>query len=244
MKTPMYKLVRPDGTDFFSGTVNYAENVGKIIRVKDCDPPEKCWVGKGIYASTNPIDSFKFDAKIPCRAFRVEGIGLLYEDDDEYRFKALRVKEEITDLNSLLRFNYTEAVSPLNPLLLPPTPDIGLREQTLLLRWGAVCSSAWGPVRAVRSAAYAAVRDSVWNSIWYSVWPVCSVHTADWGLVKVSVRAAMWAYTGSLFPTRGTYPFQPAVDLWRQGIVPSFDGNTWRLHNGRDAKVVFEWEMR
>jgi len=30
------------------------------------------------------------------------------------------------------------------------------------------------------------------------------------------------------------------IDLHRKGFVPSFDGTTWRLHAGKDAKIVFE----
>ena len=35
------------------------------------------------------------------------------------------------------------------------------------------------------------------------------------------------------------YPFQPAVDLWNLGLVPSFDGTTWRLYGGPKADVLF-----
>jgi hypothetical protein len=38
----------------------------------------------------------------------------------------------------------------------------------------------------------------------------------------------------------GIYPYQSVVDLWKRGFVPSFDGTTWRLHQGKDMKVVYE----
>jgi len=38
----------------------------------------------------------------------------------------------------------------------------------------------------------------------------------------------------------GVYPFQPAVDLWNRGFVPSFDGKLWRLHAGRQAQEVWK----
>jgi len=38
----------------------------------------------------------------------------------------------------------------------------------------------------------------------------------------------------------GINPFQPCIDLWERGLVPSFDGKTWRLHSGSEAKVVYE----
>lgn len=59
---------------------------------------------------------------------------------------------------------------------------------------------------------------------------------------------SVWAYTGSFFKIpvwkyvkhpKGKYPFQPLVTLWNQGLVPSFDGTTWRLHGGPKAAVLF-----
>ena len=64
--------------------------------------------------------------------------------------------------------------------------------------------------------------------------------------------ASVWAYSGTFFiiprsdwkyteniPGEG-YPFQPAVTLWEMGLVPSFDGRTWRLHGGPDGRVLWE----
>ena len=68
----------------------------------------------------------------------------------------------------------------------------------------------------------------------------------------VSVWDSVWAYIGSFFslPRSGwkytqniktkKYPFQPAVDFWEQGIIPSYDGKTWRLHGGADANILWE----
>jgi len=58
------------------------------------------------------------------------------------------------------------------------------------------------------------------------------------------------AYIGSLFPgistwkyiqhEPGVYPFQPAADLWRMGLVPIYDGKIWRLLAGTKAEIVWE----
>ena len=60
----------------------------------------------------------------------------------------------------------------------------------------------------------------------------------------------MFGYISSLFPNienwkyithkKGVNPFQSGIDLWKAGLVPSYDGMTWRLHSGTDAKVVYE----
>ena len=68
--------------------------------------------------------------------------------------------------------------------------------------------------------------------------------------VRDSVGDSVWAYTSSFFALEtwkyidhepGKNPYQPLIDLWNRGFVPSFDGKTWRLHQGEGAKVVYEW---
>lgn len=75
-----------------------------------------------------------------------------------------------------------------------------------------------------------------WDSVWDSVWD--------------SARASVYAYISSLFPNikkwkyikhkEGVNPFQSGIDLWHMGLVPSFDGNVWRLHKGKNAEVILE----
>ena len=123
---------------------------------------------------------------------------------------------------------------------------------------------------SVGSSVRDSVRDSVRNSVWDSVWDSVetsvrdsvwySVRDSVWDSVRNSVESSVWdsvwdsagGYFGSFFKlerkqwkytkkikTKG-YPFQSVVDLWEQGLVPSFDGATWRLHTGKKAKIIFE----
>ena len=73
---------------------------------------------------------------------------------------------------------------------------------------------------------WASVRDSVWASVWDSV------------------RASVWASVGDYISTFITadykYDFSPSNRLWESGLVPSFDGIIWRLHSGKNAKIVYE----
>jgi hypothetical protein len=69
------------------------------------------------------------------------------------------------------------------------------------------------------------VRASVWDSVWDSVW--------------ASVRASVWAYIATFFDIKYKYDFSSAQELWKRGLVPSFDGEKWRLH-GKDGKIVWE----
>jgi hypothetical protein len=124
-----------------------------------------------------------------------------------------------------------------------------------------VGASVWASVGAsVRASVGASVGDSVGDSVGASVWASvrdsvrASVGASVGASVRDSVGASVWAsvraYTGSIFTkidkwqynkhASGVYPFQPVVDLWKRGFVPSFDGKTWRLHQGKDMKVVYE----
>ena len=206
-----YKLAKPDGWDFYTGkTINYREHIGKAVKCPNGNSKLGVCSSGVIHASKNPNDCF-VGAKIPCSAYKVEGIPRC-GDRTKWGFLELRILEEIQDLDSLFGWNYSEAVNPLNPLsgrAKKPTP---------------------GDIELLRG----------WDSVWDSV--------GD------SVGASVVAYIGSLFPNirewkyiehkRGEYPFQSAVDLWKRGFVPSYDGKIWRLHSGKNAKTVYELEEK
>lgn len=139
----------------------------------------------------------------------------------------------------------------VNPFGVPPPNEITPAHLALLREWASVVDTAGDSVwDSVWASVWASVRDPVKASVWASVWdPVkASVWDSVWGSV--------WAYIGSLFrvprvawkntehiPGDG-YPFQPAVDLWHQGLVPSYDGTTWRLHGGPDGRALWEGRPR
>ena len=91
----------------------------------------------------------------------------------------------------------------------------------------------------------------VWASVWDSVG--ASVGASVWDSVRASVGASVWAsvwaYISSFFNIKEwkytnnepfKNPYQTLIDLWEIGIIPSFDGNIWRLHSGNKADIVFE----
>ena len=72
----------------------------------------------------------------------------------------------------------------------------------------------------------------------------------DWIKVRDSVRDSVRAQITTIIRVDkwvgvdaepGVNPFQSTIDLWNVGLVPSFDGEVWRLHSGSDAKVVYTW---
>lgn len=154
----------------------------------------------------------------------------------------------------------------VNPFGVPPPNEITPAHLALLREWASIWDSVGDSVRAsvwasIWASIWASVGASVWGSVKASVWD--SVRDSVWASIWASVRASVgasvwgliWAYVGSLFrlprsawkyaehiPGDG-YPFQPAVDLWHQGLVPSYDGMTWRLHGGPDGRVLWEGEI-
>jgi len=231
-----YKLTRPDGYDFYTGkTIMYRGNYPHVVRV----PTPRAALGVCspgvIHGSIDPNDCF-VGAKIPCSAFRFRGIPVC-GDKRKYGFLEMTILEEITDLDGLFGWRYSEAVNPIHPFRIREQ-KVTTEDIANLRRW----------------ATLASVRNNVRNNVWDNT---ASVGASVWGSMA-SVWDSMpnawdcvWAYIGSLFPNitkwkyidhkEGEYPFQPAVDLWRRGFVPSFDGRTWRLHSGQDAKVVYEY---
>ena len=210
-----------------------------------------------MHISRNPNDCFA-GAQIPCSAYVVEPKGTLVRiDDEKSKTDRLVVVEEVSDLDTLFGWSYSEAVNPFNPLQKKRAPtniDIE-RLHVWISVWNNAQDSDWA---GVGDRVWYSVWDSVWDSVWVSVWASVrdSVWASVWASVRASVwasvRASVWAYIGSFFPNipiwRGLdgidfgdgYPFQPAVDLWMRSLVPSYDGQVWRLHSGPKAEIVHE----
>jgi len=167
--------------------------------------------------------------------------------------------------NRLCHLNYKELAPPelmLKPIIAPfeiKKTKVTESDMELLKQWDSVWDSVGDSVRdSVRNSVWDSVGDSVWNSVWDSVWD--SVGDSVWNSVWNSVRNSVWnsvwtsvgdsvrGYVGSFFKINnwkyikhedGKYPYQCGVDLWERGLVPSFDGKTWRLH-GYKGKVLKE----
>lgn len=111
----------------------------------------------------------------------------------------------------------------IHPFKIKPPEKITKKHIGLLQQWDSVRGS-------VRGSVWGSVRDSVWGSVWDSVYAYVGSF--------FRLPRKDWKYTAEI-KTRG-YPFQPAVDMWETGLVPSFDGEVWRLHGGPNGGVLFE----
>jgi len=163
--------------------------------------------------------------------------GLDEDTCNKYEYNPLTGYFNVDDANSpvndsvqaeewVRQMDFKQVVEPLiikkivNPFLDMPKVDVAEeRHMVLLKEWASVRDSVGASVRdSVRDSVWASVRDSVWDSVWASV----------------------WAYISSFFNIQYAHDFSCAVKLWEEGIVPSFDGTTWRLHSGKSADVIYE----
>lgn len=131
-----------------------------------------------------------------------------------------------------------EVVNPFTDIT-PPT-EITDQHIKLLKDWNSVGDSVWDSVRnSVGNSVFDSIGDSIGDSVGYSV--SNSVYAQIGSLFKLD--RASWKYTEDL-PETPDYPFQAAVDLWNLGLVPSFDGEIWRLHGGPKAEVLWSGKFK
>jgi hypothetical protein len=164
------------------------------------------------------------------------------------------------------RLDFKTVVEPLivkpivNPFELPEVERV-TDEQIDWLKswasvWGADWGAAWASARAsVLESVGALVRASVLDSVWESVGDLvgalvrasvgasvrASVGASLGASVRASVGPSVGAYISTFFAIEYQHDFSSAVKLWEAGLVPAFDGTVWRLHTGKDARVVYEW---
>lgn len=97
----------------------------------------------------------------------------------------------------------------------------------------------------VRASVRDSVGVSVGDSVRVSMW--ASIGDSVWAIFKANARVSISAYLSSFFNLDGKWkgfenvkgnPFQPCIDLWESGLVPSCDGDMWRLHSKNG--IVYE----
>ena len=209
-----------------------------VIPVSELIHHHKPWQGtKVLPAQVSGKRKYFSDAK---QRYKYMRLGNPFSDDE--------IKALCREIEPELGYKLSEALYPVNPLLLPKA-TVTDADIELLKQWD-----------SVRNSSSKSVVNSVWMSVWMSVWHSVrdnvwySVRGSAWESVVDSAWDSVWksilVYVGSLFPNIqkweyidheiGKYPFQPAVDLWCRGFIPVFDGGKWKLLSGEKAEVVWE----
>ena len=222
-----YKLARPDGWDFYTGkTINYRDNIGKIVSIRDTKHYELC-SHLVIHASSSPNYCF-LGSFIPCSAYEVEGDPVIVAEG-KHGFVKLKVVKEIFNLDALFGWKYTEVTNPINPLQIR-RKRITKEAIALIKRWAKVGDKKWlGVEDSVKSTIRASIlvstpenywidpRSKEWNYVGDSVvtniskklWPILdsireAIENYKANLTDhdtlYSVDQGFWAYIGSFFP--------------------------------------------
>lgn len=155
-----YKATRPDGTDFHTGTIDYAAALGGDPVTLPVVPRPRCCTSDVLHASTVPTETL-IGGSWPCRLFEVTGTPVA-EEDHKRGFFALTVVREI-DAHQVLGPN-GEHVAAL--IARAGKLTVGETEKLAIAR-----DAAQEAARdAARDAAQEAVRGVALDSAWYAAW--------------------------------------------------------------------------
>jgi hypothetical protein len=158
-----YKATKPDGTDFYTGTVDYAGALASgepLPLLTSTDGTYERCTGSVYHASDAPAETL-VGSDWPCRLFEVTGEPVT-ERGHTYGFRTLAVVREVYAWMALGPNG--EAVLALieRARNLTPTEASGL-----ISAWGTARDAAW---HAARDAAWHAARGAAWNAAWYAAW--------------------------------------------------------------------------
>ena len=245
----LYKVLSKDLTSPFQ---NFKFELGKKYVCRDFDSDATIDCSRGFYATD--IDGLPYAYNINRSVFRVKVGGKSVEYNQfKRRYSTIEIVSEVS-LNELLEiakpwddklgYKLTEVLNPIHPFKIIPPDAILDSHIENLKQW----DSVWDSVGA---SVGDSVGVSVWVSVWDSVWD--SVRASVRASVRDSVGDSVGAYIGSFFPNisqwkyikhaPNIYPFLPAVILWKQGLVPSFDGKLWRLHGGEKGEILWKGKI-
>ena len=186
--TRYYKAVRPDGTDFHTGTVRWAPPVGHegewIVR-----HPTATVVGDGPgqYLSVATVPTDCTGMSWPCRLLLVEPVGFVTTPEPEGMPNkragvAFRVVEELDEHHALgPQGGYVAAL--IERVRVLSTAEC----ERLAAAWCAAGSAAWS---AAWDAAWSAARDAEWDAAWDAAWS--AARDATWDAAGSAARDAAW----------------------------------------------------
>ena len=179
--TTYYKATREDGTDFNTGTIDYAAALGTDVPVTHPGGGTSLTdAADYLSVSTSPSDCTRF--RWPCRLFVVEPV-----DPWTPHASDLPNKRACRSLLVIEERPAHEAFGPNGEAVvavIDRASRLTLGEvERLAAAWDAVWAAAWD---AARDAAWDAVWDAAWAAVWGVVWD--AARAAAWGAVAHCVR--------------------------------------------------------
>ena len=217
-----YKAIRPDGTDFYTGTVQWAPESGDIPAegIVVTHPTSTEWGNyhsTHLCASTSPTDCTGFEW--PCRLLEVEPVAEVHEHEG-CKVSALswRVLRELPAMQALgpqgaAVAALIDGLRRLDAEVLARLADAWLAARDAA--WLAARDAAWLAARdatwdAVRDAAWLAARDATWDAVRVAAWDAARVAAWD-----AAVALVIWDLIAPAQRTALTAPIRTALpDLW------------------------------
>jgi len=168
----------------------------------------------------------------------------------EFKVDQINIKDDRSLVKKKLdKMDWETVVEPLiikpiiNPLIDVRKQEVTEKDIADLKEWAAVVAPVWDSIgTSVRASVTNLVGVSVWKSVWKSVWD--GVWNGVWDEVWDSIGASVGANMASFFNIKYKEDYSCLIRLWERGFVPSYDGKTWRLHQGKNAKVVYTMKRK
>jgi hypothetical protein len=82
---------------------------------------------------------------------------------------------------------------------------------------------------------------TVYNPIRYSI--RYSIRDSIGGSIWDSFGDSVGVYISSFVDIEYKFNREPILKLWHMGVIPSFDGDVWRLH-GKDGMIIYTKELK
>ena len=154
-----FKAVRPDGTDFRTGTIDYAAALGGEPVTLPVVPGPRCCTSDVLHASTVPTETL-VGGSWPCRLLEVTGTPVA-QDRHKRGFFSLTVVREV-DAHQALGPQGEQVAA-----LIDRAGKLTVDESEKLDAAGvAAGDAAWvAAENAARDAAWNAARDAAWNAV-------------------------------------------------------------------------------
>ena len=223
MDLTYWKATRPDGTDFHTGTVDYATALASGEPLPELRGGATFPGGGWYHLATVPTECVGMSW--PCRLFEVEPVDDLGGDRPRHEHKvgatAVRVLAEV-DAHVALGPQGVQVAAFIERCATLTADDVR--------RLGAAWCAARGASRGRLSGG--AVRGTAWDTTWNTAWDIASTRGAARDAAWEATRDAAWDATWDaalallLRDLIGRYPGwdQDAYDLltgpWRQVIGP------------------------
>ena len=165
-QTRFFKATRPDGTDFYTATVDYAaalESGEPLPELSGGEFPGTGWYHVGVQSTSCAGMSW------PCRLFVVEPVGLEHVGAEKAGCRSLRVVEE-RPAHEVFGPQGVQVVELLNRCASLTAGEgrqmVAARSAAMDAARDAVRSAVRDAVRsAVRSAAWDAARSAAWDAV-------------------------------------------------------------------------------